>query len=314
MKSRIMSLAMVVICMISTSLNAQKSERLSPTNKLEQHIDLSQDQKQQIEAIEETYDSKLASLEMPEDKVRMRSIRKDMRAEVRSVLNTEQKEILEQKKIKGKEEKRKYKQLRKSMSPEDRKTMRSAVKTHRQTVVMPKLQAERALFENQIDLADKDRIAYLRTEMKRLKKEDRANRKSAGAKGEKKIRKRGAFKKSNNPHYDEISALVDKYDDKISRHLVKMENERKGLASRSKRNQKGIFGTGTGACRQENESREKGKNGKSSFSPDEPWENLIIAFYIIVIIREDRPEVVDPFFLAEAKTGYVFKTYPVLAF
>ena len=123
---------------------------------LDSLVDLSDDQKTKIEALQKSHRAEMKTLRKEQNREGMKELRKKHRSEIEAILTDDQKEVLKAEHAKQKE---------------NRKAMRDELKTYRQTNIKPALSAKRAAFDQQLTDEERATIESLRLELRDTRKE-----------------------------------------------------------------------------------------------------------------------------------------------
>ena len=234
MKSKILQLlVLILIVLVQAQITIAQPgphrgyQRGMPSvEKMQEDLNLSEDQATQIKTIQEKYRAQRKALREGNDTDRAAN-----REKIRSMMEAQKEEI---EKVLTDEQKAKIKTHRQgrraAFEKIDKKGMDQEFKAYKEANIIPVLQQQRAKLESKINDVDKATIAELRTEMKAMKeeyKEKMKARKEAFKNGERPDheaikQKRMAAKEEHKSKKEAIGALVEKYDNDITSLLAEV--------------------------------------------------------------------------------------------
>ncbi len=127
--------------------------------RLDSIVDLTDDQKAKIEALNASMKTKMQETRESKDREAMKAIRDQHKKDIEAILTDDQVALLKASKDDRKE---------------NMKSMRSELKTYKKENIKPAMKLKRAEFDNELTDDEKATIASLRAEMKELKKSAKA--------------------------------------------------------------------------------------------------------------------------------------------
>lgn len=189
---------------------------------LKQLLDLTTEQKTQLDEVIKTTKEKLAALRgqnfaSPEQrKAATQAIMKEAQTAIDAILTDEQKAKLEELKVARKE--------RQAERRDSMQEMRAALEAYREENIQPVLLRQRAKLEQKITAEDKATIAELRTFTKARKEEHKANRTERTTRPNRGERERNAERPEE---MQKLKTLVEKYKGDIEALMDEIADERK---------------------------------------------------------------------------------------
>jgi hypothetical protein len=210
---------------LSLSLFGQKDRSFyrgqSPVDQFKAELNLTQEQEQQITALQEKHRQEMQALrnqefETPEArKEAFGKLRNDQRTGIDKILTQEQKDILNQKRSEMRDGRPQ------GIDKAQRQAMYDEMKAYREKNIMPVMQGQRAKLEGKLSAEDKATLAELRATMKE---------KERGVKGKDKPRQsRESIKRGRETHsqeFETLRALTEKYDAEIEALYKEIEPQR----------------------------------------------------------------------------------------
>jgi hypothetical protein len=185
---------------------------------LQEELDLSDEQVKAIKELEESYTQKREALRDREedqrpDREAIHQLRKAQREAINALLSKEQIDKLEQ--LHQERERRHQKRF----NSEEHKAFRERVKTYRQENILPVMAAQRLKLEPLLEEEDRQKIDELRSRLEGLHKKGERTEKFS-RKDHEANRKRI---KAHRADFEEVRALVLKYDQPITRLLEEIK-------------------------------------------------------------------------------------------
>lgn len=200
-------------------LRGERDHRPPRLEQMQEELQLSDDQLQQIETIQDRYREKIRALreQMEEDPAEyreaVRELLESQRAEIEQVLTEDQQAILE--------EKRKAAESVREERRAAKEQMHQKLKTYHEENILPVLKEQRAKLESQISNEDKATIAELRAEQQKMRdlrkaaKDDPANREAMAD-----------LRTQNREQMEQLKPLVEKYEEEIEGLFTEILDER----------------------------------------------------------------------------------------
>ncbi len=216
------SFLLLLALLLSVSSFAQRPrghERPPRLEALKDELQLSEQQLEQIDAIEEKYRDKMRALreqyagDPEEERDAWRGLREARREEIHGVLTEEQRATLQAKRT-AREAEREARQS-------ERRELREEVQAYLQANVLPVLKEQRARLESQLSAEDKALIAELRQQHESI----RAKMKAAQGDPEQRQALRDELKERRGER-EQLRGLVEKYEAGIERLFTEIMDER----------------------------------------------------------------------------------------
>lgn len=219
------SFLLLLLLLIGTSLFAQRPrgersfERPPRLEQLQEELQLSDEQLEQIKAIDEKYDEKRRALlddfegDRTERRTAIRELMDGRREEIHGVLTPEQLDMLE--------EKRESRESAREERRTEREQLREAMQEYHQENILPVLKEQREKLEAQITAEDNALIDELRAERDAMRK------KLEEAAGDReKIRALREEMEAHREEMEQMQGLVKKYEADIERLFTEIIDQR----------------------------------------------------------------------------------------
>ncbi len=219
------NLLLFLVLLISTSLFAQRPrgergfEHPPRLEQMQEELQLSDEQLEQIKAIDEKYDEKRRALlgdfegDRTERRTAIRELMDARREEIHGVLTQEQLDMLE--------EKRESRESAREERRAERAQLREALQEYHQGNILPVLKQQREKLEAQISQEDKALIDELRAEQSAMREKMQA------AKGDpEKMRALRDEMKAHREEMEQMRGLVEKYEADIERLFTEVIDQR----------------------------------------------------------------------------------------
>jgi len=219
------NLLLFLVLLIGTSLFAQRPrgergfEHPPRLEQMQEELQLSDEQLEQIKAIDEKYDEKRRALlgdfegDRTERRTAIRELMDARRDEIHGVLTQEQLDMLE--------EKRESRESAREERRAERAQLREALQEYHQENILPVLKQQREKLEAQISQEDKALIDELRAEQSAMREKMQA------AKGDpEKMRALRDEMKAHREEMEQMRGLVEKYEADIERLFTGIIDQR----------------------------------------------------------------------------------------